>query len=97
MGWLGRLIEKLRGPPQAPPSPPQSQAASDAKFERLAWLEPHENPFGVRVLDCRPIAETFVSLSENPAAIRFFGSAQSRSGEQFRGSTPRTPSRSRAS
>jgi hypothetical protein len=81
MGWLTRLFGKLRG---APPSPQNS----DATFERLVWLEPHENPFGVRVLDCRPIAETFLSASEDAASIRFFGSPEARSGEQFRGQRP---------
>ena len=81
MGWLARVLGKLRGTPP----PPRD---SDATFERLVWLEPHENPFGVRVLDCRPIAETFLSATENPAAISFFGSPAARSGEQFRGQHP---------
>jgi hypothetical protein len=86
MGRLARLLGMLRGAA----SPPQD---SDATFERLAWLEPHENPFGVRVLDCRPITETFLSASQDAALIRFFGSPEARSGEQFRGQHPEEPIR----
>src|SRR4051812_30086380 len=86
MGWFARLLGKLRG---APP-PPQD---SDATFERLVWLEPHENPFGVRLLDCRSITETFLSASQDAASIRFFGSPEARSGEHFRGQHPEEPIR----
>ncbi|MBP3957884.1 hypothetical protein J8F10_21735 [Gemmata sp. G18] len=86
MGWLAKLVGKLRGTPSPPRDP-------DATFERLVWLEPHENPFGVRVLDCRPIAETFLSASQDAASIRFFGSLEARSGEQFRGQRPEEPVR----
>jgi hypothetical protein len=60
----------------------------DTAFEQLPWLEPHENPFGVRLLDCRPVAESFLSLTQDPRSISFFGSPESRSGEQFRGEHP---------
>jgi hypothetical protein len=61
---------------------------SDATFEQLPWLEPHETPFGIRVLDCRAVAERFFSAAEQARAVRFFGSSASRSGEQFRGQQP---------
>ena len=81
MGWLANLLGKLRGTP--PPLP-----QSDVTFERLDWLDLHENRFGVRVLDCRPIAETFLSATQDEACIRFFGSPEAQFGGQFRGQHP---------
>jgi hypothetical protein len=78
------LLSKLRSLFHKPPAKRNTTSA----LERLAWLESHENPFGVRVLDCRPVAETFLSATEDPALVRFFGSPESRSGEQFRGQHP---------
>ena len=52
-GWLARLLGGLRGTPPPP--------NADETCERLVGLEPHETPFGVRVRDCRPIAETVIS------------------------------------
>lgn len=84
MGWFQNLLAKIRG--TSPPPPPQD---SDA-FESLVWLEPHENPFGVRVLDCRPLAQTLLSTTRDANCIRFFGSPESQTGEQFRGQTPQS-------
>jgi hypothetical protein len=80
MGWLARLLRRER------PAPPGPDA--DATFERLQWLEGDDSPFGVRVLDCRPVADTFLSGTVDPLAIRFFLSPAARSGEQFRGQHP---------
>src|SRR5829696_3254530 len=80
MGFVERLRSWWRGPGPAP--------GADATFERLPWLEPHESPFGVRVLDCRPVAETFLSAAEGAGSIQFFGSPEARSDEPFRGQHP---------
>src|SRR5262245_33137257 len=82
MGFFGRLLSWCFGPRAT------GSSNSDASFENLVWLEPHANQFGVKVLDCRPIAQTFLSATENPGAISFFGSVESRSGAQFRGQHP---------
>lgn len=81
MDWLAKLLGKPRGTP-----PPRPQ--SDATFERLVWLDPRESPFGIRVLDCRPIAETFLSATQDVACISFFGSPEARFGGQFREQHP---------
>lgn len=81
MGWFQNLFAKIHGI-----SPPPSQS-SDA-FDSLVWLEPHENPFGVRVLDCRPVAQTFLSTTRDANCIRFFGSPEAQSGGHFRGAKP---------
>lgn len=78
MGWLSRLFKR----------PDRDASGPDSTFERLAWLDPPDSPFGVRVLDCRPIADTFLSTTQDPLSISFFGSAEARSGEQFRGQHP---------
>jgi hypothetical protein len=58
-------------------------------LEQLPWIEPHENAFGVRLLDCRSIATTFLSTTADAKCIRFLFSPESRSGEQFRGQHPK--------
>ena len=41
-------------------------------FSQLAWLEPAHNPFGLRVLDCRPFSTTMISATKDAAiAARF--------------------------
>jgi hypothetical protein len=80
MGILSRLLSWIH--------PQVKSASSDETFERLVWLDAGDSPFNVRVLDCRPVAETFISATENSRAIAFFLSPVSRNGEQFRGQHP---------
>lgn len=56
--------------------------------DRLEWLEADETRFGVRVLDCRPFAESVTSMSTDPVCIQFFLSREALSGEQFRDQHP---------
>ena len=83
------IVAKILGLFQRPfgsRTPPQADAA--LKFEELVWLEGGENPFGVRVLDCRPLGDALLSLTGDPRSIQFFGSPEARSGEVFRGAMP---------
>jgi hypothetical protein len=38
----------------------------EPKEESLPWIEPAQNPWGVRVLDLRPITQTMVATSSDP-------------------------------
>lgn len=67
---------------------PASTSKSDEMFEALQWVEANENPYGVRLLDCRPIAETLMSATKDSRSIEFFDSKASHSGECFRGQHP---------
>jgi hypothetical protein len=85
MGWIANLFGKM---PEAPPT----QTVIEATREALTWLEPQENPFGIRVLDCRPMAEHWISTTKDPEAIRFLFSTESLSGTQFCGQRPENSS-----
>lgn len=51
-------------------------------------MDSADNPFGVRVLDCRPLGGRLVSLTKDPRSIQFFDSPEARSGEVFRDAAP---------
>jgi hypothetical protein len=59
---------------------PAGGSAGGIDFNSLPWLEPDQNPFGLRVLDCRSVAASLTSASQDADSIAFFGSAESRSG-----------------
>src|SRR5438552_4054759 len=80
MGLFDKISSEARKPVEAPDP--------DATFNKLVWLEPEETGFKVRVLDCRPVAQSFMSASENSQSARFFGSNVARVGAQFRGQHP---------
>jgi hypothetical protein len=42
------------------------KATSDDQIPSVAWIEAADNPWGVRVLDVRPVTSTLISLSSNP-------------------------------
>ena len=52
-GWLGGGERGGGGPPPQPPE--------------VRWLDPTENPWGVPVLDVRPVTLNMLSTSRNPA------------------------------
>jgi hypothetical protein len=62
--------------------------APDDSFSALAWLEPEQNPFGLRVLDCRPFSTTMMSVTSDPNIAARFGQLRKASGEEHRGQHP---------
>jgi hypothetical protein len=75
--WLSRLF---RGKERA--------VAQDDLFSRLAWLEPDQNPFGLRVLDCRPFSTAMISATKDPSIAARFGQLRHATGEEHRGRSP---------
>jgi hypothetical protein len=75
--WLSHLLRKLERP-----------VAHDDTFPQLAWLEPDQNPFGLRVLDCRPFSTTMISATLDPNVAARFNQLRSSSGEEHRGRHP---------
>lgn len=63
--------------------------AQDDIFSQLAWLEPDQNPFGLRVLDCRPFSTTMISATKDPSIAAHFSQLRSASGEEHRGRHPK--------
>ncbi len=52
------------------------------------WLEPKQNPFGVRVLDCRAFCRLMISVSSDPEVARRFTELRHSGGTHLRGGTP---------
>jgi len=45
---------------------PNRGKKEEPKEESLPWIEPAQNPFGVRLLDLRPITQTMLATSSDP-------------------------------
>jgi hypothetical protein len=75
--WLFRLVGVK-----------ERTVAQDDVFTQLVWLKPDENPFHLRVLDCRPFSTTMISTTEDPAIAARFTHLRNASGEEHRGKKP---------
>jgi hypothetical protein len=60
----------------------------DDTFSQLAWLEPDQSPFGLRVLDIRPFSTTMISTTSDPAIAGRFSQLRTATGEEHRGRSP---------
>src|SRR5262245_19408709 len=68
-------------------APPESQTAPDVP--EIHWIEPADNPWGVRVLDVRPVTLTMLSMSSDPRAAGNAVSFGQDDGRSFIGTPPR--------
>ena len=59
----------------------------------LCWVEANQNRYGVRVLDCRPVTQTMLSVTSDPNIAQSFASLRTSNGEQHRGKVPENASR----
>lgn len=57
-------------------------------FDQLRWIEADDNPFNVKIFDCRPYALAMISFSDDKKVAEHFALSRSSEGEQYRGSTP---------
>jgi hypothetical protein len=62
--------------------------AQDDVFSEVAWLEPDQNPFGLRVLDCRPFSTTTISTTKDPNIAASFNRLRGSTVEEHRGQHP---------
>jgi hypothetical protein len=60
----------------------------DDPFSQLVWLEPDQNPFGLRVLDCHPFSTSMISTTKDPAIAARFSQLRTATGEVHRGRSP---------
>jgi hypothetical protein len=58
-----------------------------SQFPPLAWIEASANPFGVRLLDCRPITQTLTALSQDQRIAENFVT-RSKQAEDYRDRVP---------
>jgi hypothetical protein len=65
----------------------QSAGGGDALSE-LRWLEAADNPFGIRVLDCRSVALGMISTTADPAIAQRFVDLRSSAGTEHLGQVP---------
>lgn len=61
---------------------------ADLDFPQGIWLEPEQNSFGVRVLDCRAFCRLMISVSSDPEVARRFTELRHSGGTHLRGGTP---------
>jgi hypothetical protein len=62
--------------------------ADDDPFSQLNWLEPDQNPFGLRVLDCRPFSTSMISTTKDAAIAAKFTYLRTTTGEEHKGKSP---------
>jgi hypothetical protein len=62
----------------------QSAGQYDPRPPNLAWLEPDsDNPFGIGVLDCRPITWNLVATTADPSVAESFASLRTSDGRDL--------------
>lgn len=66
----------------------EQTVSQDDIFTQLTWLEPDQNSFGLRVLDCRPFSTTMISSTKDPSIAARFTQLRHASGEEHKGRTP---------
>lgn len=77
---LFRLSSKL--------SPPENQPAPESPVSHLSWVEAEQNPYRVRILDCRNVTQTMLSTTSNPHIAARFIELRKSTGEQHRSKVP---------
>jgi hypothetical protein len=65
--------------------------AQDDLFAQLNWLGPDQNPFRLRVLDCRPFSTSMISTTKDPSIAARFNRLRRSTGEEHRGHHPGGP------
>jgi hypothetical protein len=57
-------------------------------FADVRWLEPHESPFGIRVLDCRPFTTSMISSTKDSSITVRFATLRRSDGSEHRSAHP---------
>ena len=66
---------------------PEESTEADV-FSELRWIEAADNPFGIRVLDCRPVVLGLISTTTDPDIARRFLELRSSTGTEHFGHVP---------
>jgi hypothetical protein len=71
----------------------EPQPVPEQAFPQVVWLAPEQNPFGVRVLDCRGFSNEMIALSGDPGVAESFLALRRSTGANHRGTSPPNPQR----
>jgi hypothetical protein len=63
------------------------------ELEGVEWMSEQDSPFGIKVLDCRPVATTMVSTTSDRKIAKTFARLRSSLGEHHRERQPNNPGR----
>ncbi|WP_257447816.1 ankyrin repeat domain-containing protein [Archangium lipolyticum] len=93
MGWerIKRWFSRSPGDPSGRP-PPKADGGL-ASLPDIPWLQPEANPWGVPVLDVRPVTLGMLSASKSPEAATNLVSMGQEDGTVFIGAQPLVPRR----
>jgi hypothetical protein len=67
----------------------KGQSLADA----LHWVEPEQNAWRLRILDCRPLTLTSTSVTNDPRIVESFANLRQSDGSQHKGLSPANASR----
>lgn len=76
--FSGRKVE-VPPPAVEPPDPPPPV---------LNWIEADSNPFGVRILDCRPFTQETIPVTNDPEIAARYLSLRQSDGREYKGRSP---------
>lgn len=65
-----------------------SESSSQDSFSRLAWIEEGQSPYGVRILDCRSVSRSLLSMTKDASVAQRFAELRSSQGHSHRGRVP---------
>jgi hypothetical protein len=63
----------------------QKNASKPDPFAYLSWIEADQNPFSVRMLDCRSVTQTMMATTNKQEIAESFGQLRRSTGEQHKG------------
>jgi len=81
------LWSRLRGSVQGA----LGRSARDEPLSRVRWIDAHDNPFGVELLDCRSFAQSMLAVSGDPRVAESYALLRASLGEECRGQAPHNP------
>ena len=65
------------------------KSESAGAFPNVSWLEAHQNPFGIRVLDCRSFSKSALCFAPDNGIAKKFLNLRNSTGENHRNQLPK--------
>ncbi|MCE5230214.1 hypothetical protein LLG95_11525 [bacterium] len=83
-----KIFSRLAG---KTPSPRKALQEASLNPDNLKWLEPEENDYGVRILDCREVTTKLISTTTDKTIALKFTSSGQYGGAEYIGEEPKNP------